>query len=82
MSGTQCYTLSYFPSLTTGKRVRVYFTGEIPGGMGLGDRNGNTILSHVPWYVLASRELRLSAGTGHTPGVGMIPSHSTYPGPA
>ena len=24
MSGTQCYTLSYFPSLTTGKRVRVF----------------------------------------------------------
>ena len=60
MSGTQCYTLSYFPSLRTGKRVRDLFTGEAPDGMGKGGRIGYTNLSRFPWLFSIPRTSSLS----------------------
>ena len=46
-----------FPFYVRGNESGFIFTCEIPGGMGLGDRNRNTILSQRPLDVLASREL-------------------------
>ena len=50
-----------FPVFFTGKRVRVYFTGEILGGKRLGGHNGHAMLSHVSKNILL-----LSPGTMHT----------------